>query len=398
MRLSSLVLVNIFRNKIRTLLTFGSVAIALFLYSALGGILDTLEESIKVGSETRLVTRNAVSLVFPMPQSYQTRIAGVPGVKAVSIQNWFGGQDPKDAGNFFAQFAVESETFFPIYADDLEISESLSPQVERALPNNLDPALAAFMEDQTGAIVGNVLMKKMGWKLGQTVTLAGTIYPGEWPFVISGVYKAKKRSFGEETLFFHYKYLEEKGMGGSGWVGVYVLELNDPTQAAAIGQRVDGLFENSSAATRTESEQAFQAGFVSMYGNIPFVIRIIGLAVVFAILLVAANTMVMSVRERTKEIGVLKTLGFDDGTIFRIILIEAALITVTAGLLGTLGAKYLMEGSGFNAMGFLPPMSIYWSTVATGIAIAALLGAVSGLIPAWQAANLRIVDALKRVD
>jgi len=398
MHLSSLVLVNIFRNKIRTLLTFGSVTVALFLFTALGGILDTLEESIKVGSETRLLTRNAVSLVFPMPQSYKERIAGVAGVKAVSIQNWFGGQDPANPKNFFAQFGVEGETYFPIYADDMEISEFLAPQVERTLPNNLDPALAAFMEDQTGAIVGEVLMKKMNWKLGQTITLAGTIYPGEWPFVIAGVYRARKRSFGEETLFFHYKYLEEKGMGGSGWVGIYVLELDDPTQAAAISQRVDGLFENSSAATRTESEQAFQAGFVSMYGNIPFVIRVIGLAVVFAILLVAANTMVMAVRERTKEIGVLKTLGFDDGTIFRVVMIEAALITVTAGLIGTLGAKYLVESSGFNAMGFLPPMSIYWSTIFTGIAIAAGLGAVSGLIPAWQAANLRIVDALKRID
>jgi putative ABC transport system permease protein len=158
------------------------------------------------------------------------------------------------------------------------------------------------------------------------------------------------------------------------------------------------MYENSSAPTRTETEKAFQAGFVSMYGNLPFVVRVIGLAVVFAILLVAANTMVMSFRERTTEIGVLKSLGFEDGTIFRIVLAEAAIITLGGGLAGTLLAKFAIEGSGFNFGGFLPPMTVYWSTVALGTGVALLVGAVSGLVPAWQAARLNIVDALRRVD
>ena len=199
-------------------------------------------------------------------------------------------------------------------------------------------------------------------------------------------------------MFFHYKYLDEKGMGGRSMVGVYVLDLSDPSRAADIAKTVDAMFENSSAATLTESEQAFQAGFVSMYGNVPFVLRVIGFAIVFAILLVAANTMMMAFRERTSEIGVMKTLGFGDGTVFGLVLAEAAVITLGGGVFGALLAKFLLEGSGFNVGGFLPPMSVYWGTVMTGIGIAFLMGAVSGLIPAWRAANLRIVDALRRVE
>jgi putative ABC transport system permease protein len=392
-----LVLVNLGRNKRRTILTLLSVTVALFLFCALGGVLDTLQESIKVGSQSRLVTRNAISLVFPMPLSYRDRIAAVPGVKMVGVQQWFGGQDPNDPHNFYAQFAVD-DPCYAIYGNDMNIVDASPPQAAVSVPAGIDPKLAAYLAEQNAAVVGRKLMQKMGWKLGQTITVNGTIFPGSWPFVIRAVYTSKKRSFGEETMFFHWKYLSERGMGGQGAVGIYVLDLTDPSQASEVAQKVDDLFQNSSAATRTESEQACQAGFVSMYGNIPFVLRVIGLAVVFAILLIAANTMVMAVRERTREIGVLKTLGFEDGTVFRMVLIEAAIITVGGGVLGALVAKLLIEGTGFNMGGMLPPMSVYWSTVIIGILIAALLGAVSGLIPAWQASRLRIVDALRRVD
>jgi len=397
MNLLSLVFVNLGRNKLRSVLTFLSVTVALFLFCALGGVLDTLDDAIKFGSEVRLVTRNAISLVFPMPQSYGPRIAATPGVKRIAIQNWFGGRDPKDERGFYAQFAVDPE-FYRIYANDIEIVEATPPPVPTPVPDGIDPKLASYLQEQTAAVVGRALMQKKGWKLGQTITMAGTIYPGEWPVTIRAVYAAKKKAFGEETLFFPFKYLEQKGMGGQGQVGVYVLELDNPDAAAGVAKQVDALFENSSAATRTESEQAFQAGFVSMYGNIPFVLKVIGFAVVFAILLVAANTMVMAVRERTSEIGVLKTLGFEDATVFRMVLLEAAILTLGGGITGAMLAKFAIEGSGFNFGGFLPPMSVYWSTVVLGVTIAAVVGAVSGLIPAWQASKLRIVDALRRVD
>ena len=398
MNFMKLVLVNLGRNKRRTVLTTLSVTVALFLFCSLGGVLDTLNAAIEVGSETRLVSRNAISLIFPLPLSYRERIAAMPGVSNVTIQNWFGGQDPLDPRNFYAQFAVDAKTFFPIYSSDMNIIAASPPQAQITTPPGVDPKLAAFMVERTACVVGEKLMIKNKWKLGQTVTVAGTIYPGTWPLTIRAVYRAKNKSFGDETMFFHWDYLSEKGMGGSGSVGVYVLQLSTPDQAADIGRKVDAMFVNSSAATRTESERAFQAGFVSMYGNLPFVIRVIGLAVAFAILLVAANTMVMAIRERTNEFGVLKTLGFEDATVFRMVLLEAAAITLIGGSIGALGAKFLIEASGFNAGGLLPPMSVHWSTVGTGIGVALLVGAVSGLIPAWQASKLRIVDALRRVN
>ena len=394
MSLLSLVLVNLGRNKVRTLLTLMSVMVALFLFCALRGVLDTLEESIKVGAETRLVVRNAVSLVQPLPQSYKQRIEAIPGVQRVAISNWFGGQDPNDAKGFFAQFGTDDD-YIPIYSEDVEIVEASTPPTPTAVPPGADPKLAGYYAEQTGCVVGQELMVKKGWKLGQTITISGTIYPGNWPMTIRAVYHAKKKSFGEQTLLFHYKYLEQKAMGGSGLVGIYVLKLSDPQQAANISKTIDDMFLNSSFATHTESEQAFQAGFVSMYGNVPFLIGLLGIAVVFAILLVAANTMVMAMRERVSEFGVLKTLGFEDGTIFSMVLAEAAIITLGGGLVGAIGAKYLLAG--VNLV-FLPPLTIYWGTVFTGIAIALIIGAVSGLIPAWQASRLVIVDALRRVD
>src|SRR5262245_43768572 len=283
-----------------------------------------------------------------MPMAYRQRIEAVPGVKRVALQNWFGGQDPADTKGFFAQFAVD-DPYYGIYGKDIDIIDA-SPDPAppgasaAAVPEGASPKLAAYYAEQTACIVGEKLMAKKGWKLGQTVTLAGTIFPGDWPFTIRAVYRAQKKSFGDETMFFHYKYLSEKGLGGQEPVGIFVLDVTDPSQAASVAHAVGSQFENAAPATLTESEQAFQAGFVSMYGNVPFVLRIVGLAIVFSILLIAANTMMTSVRERTSEVGVLKTLGFSDGEMFTMVVLEAAFITLGGGLLGALGAKALVDG------------------------------------------------------
>jgi putative ABC transport system permease protein len=397
MNLLSLVLVNLGRNKRRTILTLLSVIVALFLFCSLRGVLDTLDASIRVGSETRLVTRNATSLILPLPLSYRQRIEALPGVKSVSYANWFGGRDPNDPKNFYAQFAVDAATYLPMYANDVEIVAADQPPVAVGVPPGVDPKLAAFMNEQDACVVGQRLFQRMNWKLGQVVNVAGTIFPGNWTFTIRAVYHAKNPAFGEESMLFHWKYLSERGMGGQGIVGWYVLELSDPSRAGEVSKAVDDLFANSGASTRTETERAFQAGFVSMYGNVPFLIGVIGLAVVFAILGVAVNTMMMAVRERTTEHAVMKTLGFSDGTIFNLVLSEAAIIMLGGGLVGALLAKFVIEGSHFNGMGFLPPMSVSWTTVALGVGIAALMGAASGLVPAWQASRLAIADALRRV-
>jgi putative ABC transport system permease protein len=392
----SLVLIGLGRNSRRTLLTMASVLIALFLFCTLRGVVDTLQDAVRVGSETRLVTRNAISLVFPLPLSYRERIAGVNGVELVSYSNWFGGHYPQQPKKFFAKFGVDAATYFPLYASDMEITEASPPQGPAQTPPGVDPKLAAFMSEQTACVVGEKLMTDMGWKLGQTITIAGDIYPGEWPFTIRAVYRAKTKSFGDDAMFFHWKYLREKA--GMSMVGTYEFKLSDPTHASKVVKAVDAMFINSAYQTRTETERAFQAGFVSMYGNIPFLMKVIGFAIAFAILLVAANTMMMAVRERTSEFAVMKTLGFDDGQVFRIVLVEAAIITLGAGLAGALLAKLALEASGFNAGGAFPPMSVHWGSVALGLAVALVMGAASGLIPAMQAARLRIVEALRRAE
>lgn len=392
-----LVFMNLFRNPLRTFLTMASVTVAIFLYCALGGVLDTLQESIKVGSETRLITRNKVSLIFPLPISYLARLQAVPGVKRVATSNWFGGTDPKSPREFFAQFAVDPE-YFAVYRKDMNVVEASTAQAAAAIPEGADPKLAAYFLEQNACVVGEKLMKKKGWKLGQTITVAGTIYPGNWEMTIRAVYRATNKSFGEEVVFFPFKYLDQRGMNGRSLIGVYVLELSEPSRAAEITKVIDQQFDSSAPATRTESEQAFQAGFVSMYGNLPFVLRVIGLAIVFSILLIAANTMMTAVRERTSEFGVLKTLGFTDGALFGMVVVEAAFITLGGGVLGAMLAKFAVEGSGFNMLGFLPPMSVYWSTVAIGVGMSVVIGAVSGLVPAFQVSRRRIVDALRRVE
>jgi putative ABC transport system permease protein len=395
MGMLSLVVVNLNRNWLRTLLTQGSVMVALFLFCTLGGVLDTLQAAANAGSRERMATRNAISLTQWIPGSYQNRIAAIPGVKRVCIQNWFGALDPNDRHGFFAQFAVD-ENFWPLYRKDLDIVEWSTPQVSTGVAADQDPHLAAYFLERSACVVGADLMKKKHWKVGQSVKLDGTIFPGSWEFVIRGVYRMKPGgAFRGDMMFFHYDYLSEKGMGGARYVGVYKLAIADPSQSASIARQVDAMFENSDAATLTESEQAFQAGFVSMYGNVGFALRIIGLAVVFTILLIAANTMVTAIRERTSEYGVMKTLGFSDGMVFTLVVVEAAIITLGGGVVGALLAKFAVQGAN---LGFLPPMVVQWSTVFTGIGLAVLIGAVSGLVPAIRASRLRIVDALRRVD
>jgi len=390
-----LVLVNLMRNKLRTALTLGSVLVALFLFSSLGAILDTLQAAADSGSRERLATRHSIALTNFLPYSYKDRIRAIPGVQRVCTQIWFGARDPNDRRGFFTQFAVDDD-FWPMYRKDLKLVEWSEPPVAVSVAPDQDPHLAAYLVERTACIVGSGLMKKKGWSLGQTIHLEGTIFPGTWDYTIRGVYeKLPGGTWNNDMLLFHHEYVVEKGMGGRELTGVFKLEVPDKTRSAAIAQQVDAMFENSDNATKTESEQAFGAGFVSMFGNVPFALRMIGFAVVFTILVISANTMVMSVRERTSEIGVLKTLGFSDGAVFRLIVAEAAILTTGGGLLGALLAKFLLEG---RPLAFFPSAVITWNTVLLAVGIAVGLGAVSGFIPAWQASRLRIVDALRRVD
>ena len=302
MKYARLIWVNLKRAKRRTILTVLSVAVALFLFTTLRSVVTALDSVSEVGSESRLVTGSAMGITFPLPQSYFERLRAQEGVSGVTWANWFGGVYV-DQRNFFAQFAIDAETYLPMY-----------PEVQ--VP---DDQRQAFLAERTAALVGRGLMERFGWSLGQTVTLQGTIVPGDWEFTIRAVYVPDDPSFGDQLFFFHYDYLYE---GSSQWMspGWYVLQLDDPAAAPTIIDRIANMFENSSDPTKTETERAFQTGFVTMWGNIGFLVQAIGTAVFFAILLVSANTMMMAGRERIGENAILKTLGFEDGLLFQLVL------------------------------------------------------------------------------
>lgn len=390
-----LVMVNLRRNWLRTALTLASVFTALFLFSSLGAILDTLQAAADSGSRERLAVRHAISLTNFLPGNYGDRIRAIPGVRRVCTQTWFGGQIATEK-RMRQQFAVDDD-FWPMYAKDMSITEWSEPQAPIQVPAATDPHLAAYWAERSACVVGADLMRTQGWKVGQTIHLEGTLFRGTWDFTVRGVYRRQPGgTWPEDLILFHNEYLKERGLGGRDLVGVFKAELVDKSQSAAIAKQVDAMFENSDNATRTESEQAFGAGFISMFGNVPFALRMIGFAVVFTILVISANTMVMSVRERTGEVGVMKTLGFSDASIFGMIVAEAAIITTGGGLAGALVAKLLLVR--IPNVPIFNSLVITWGTVVQAVAIAVGLGVVSGFIPAWQASRRRIVDALRRVD
>ena len=381
MKFLPLIWANLTRHKRRTVLTGLSVALALFLFASLRSVVTTLHATAEVGSEARMVVQSAKAIVFLLPMSYRERLLGVPGVRTVTWADWFGGvyQDPK---NFFAQFAVDPESYLDVYRHDMAI-----PAEQRA----------AFIQERTACVVGQSLMDKFGWRLGQTITLQGTIFPGDWPLTIRGVFRSTDPAFPEDALLMHYSYVYERYRR---WVqpGWYVLELRDPALAPQVASTVDAMFKNSSDPTKTGTERAFNAAFVTMWGNVSFLMDTIGMAVVFAILLVAANSMMLSARERTNEVGVLKAVGFGDRILFALVMAEAATIAGVGAALGLGAAKVVYRAIGFTAMGFLPGFDVTVGTLALGGGIAALLALASGLVPAARAARLSAVEALRHVE
>lgn len=378
MTTTKLVWKNLARNKKRTVLTILSVMVAFFLFGVLRSVITTLNASADMGSEGRLVVSNASGITFPLPQAHANRLQAVEGVSSVSWSNWFGGyyQDPND---FFAQMAIKADTYLPMYPE-IEITGG---------------SLDEFMRERTGALIGVGLMEKYGWQVGQKVTLIGTFAAGNWDFNIRAVYTPTDPAFGDEVFFFHYDYLYE-GTNGRMSPGWFILQLDRPDRAAEVAAEIDAMFRSSTAPTKTQTEKAFNAGFVTMWGNIGFLVRAIGTAVFFAILFVAANTMMMAVRERIPEIAVLKTVGFADRTVFMLVLAESLLIALLGGALGLGLARLAFMGR--NPMSaFFPGFGVTAGTFALGMALAAALGIISGSIPAFQSARLSVAGALRRV-
>jgi putative ABC transport system permease protein len=380
MKFLPLVIANLGRHKRRVFLTISSVALALFLFASLRTVVTTLARSAQFGSTRRLVVQNATGLVFPLPLSYGNRLKADKGVTAVTWANWFGGRYG-DGKRFFATFAVDPTSYLAMYP---EIS---MPEDQKQ----------AFIKERSSALIGRRLLDVFGWKLGQNVTIQGTIYPGDWTFTIRGVYTPTDPVIGDDAMIFHHDYLEEK-TGRPGIAGWYVVEIADPNNSAGVAHMIDNQFRNSSAPTKTGTEQAFNASFATMWGNVSLLMGTIGMAVVFAILLVTANAMMMSARERTKEVAVLKTIGFSDARLFGMVMLEAGMITLIGAVLGLGGAKLLYKTANFNAGGFLPGFDVTASTLVFGAVIALLLMLASGLVPAIRAARLPVVQALRTVE
>ncbi|HEY6571840.1 MAG TPA: ABC transporter permease [Candidatus Eisenbacteria bacterium] len=372
---------HLWRHKRRTFLTVSSIAIALFLFCTLRTVMTSFDAALRASADTRLVVRHAASLVFPLPLSYRDRLSQIEGVTGVSYGNWFGGiyQDPK---NNIAQFAVDVPTFLKLF-----------PEIEMPAEQR-----DAWLAERTSCIVGETVAAKYGWKLGDVVPIKGTIYPGDYRFTVRGIYKGKTADVDESTLFFHWDYLNEAMPPvRKDWVGIYWLEIPNGDIAAAVSSRVDDLYANSSQPTKTETEKAFQASFISMMGNVSLLMTILGSAILFAILLVTINTMMMAARERTTEIAVLKTLGFSDGLVLRLVGAEAILVSLIGGIVGCVTAWLIFQRADFTAGGMVPNFTVMPQTVGLGIFIAIAMGLVSGLVPALQAGRLRIATALRKV-
>jgi putative ABC transport system permease protein len=384
MYVALLILKNALRHKLRTILTIVGIVVAITAFGLLRTIVDAWYAGANASSSARLVTRNAVSLVFSMPLTYAQKIRQVPGVASVALANWFGGVYISER-NFFPQFAISAPSYLEMYPEYVLSAE----------------AKKAFLTDRTGAIAGRKLAEQYGWKIGDQVPLRGTIFPGTWTFTLRGIYDGADKGTDQSTFFFHWDYLNESMKKQfprrADQTGVFVVQLKDPQQAAEVSEAIDATFKNSLAETLTETEKAFQLGFVAMTEAILLAIQAVSFVVLVIIMAVMANTMAMTARERYGEYATLKALGFGNGFVTLMIFGESLAIAFVGGVTGIALTFPLARGFA-DAMGSLFPIFfVSEDTMLMQFAAAILIGVVAACIPAWKAARVRIVDGLRAV-
>jgi len=375
---------NLFRHKLRSILTVVGVAVAVLAFGLLRTLVGLWYSGAEHASATRLVTRNAISLIFPLPVSYLERIRGVPGVSSVSYGNWFGGVYIEEK-NFFANYAVEPQSYLNLYPEFV-----LSPKEK-----------SDFLMDRKGCIVGAKLAKTYGWKVGDLVTLKGTIFPGQWEFMLRGIYRGAEKSTEERVLLFHWDYLNETVKKATprraDQVGFYMIGVKNAELAPQVSLSVDALFKNSLAETLTETEKAFQMSFVSMTEAIMVAIQIVSYMVIAIIMVVAANTMAMTARERIGEYATLKTLGFKAGHLGGLIFGESVAISVLGGVVGavcTYPAAFWIE---IELAQYFPYFTVSRETIMLELLAALMVGVVSGIFPTWRGATIRVAEGLRRI-
>jgi putative ABC transport system permease protein len=384
MQTLKLIIKNALRHKLRTALTILGLVVATLSFGLLQTVVGAWYAGANAASSTRLITRNAISLVFPLPLSYESRIRGIEGVSRVAYANWFGGvyQDPK---NFFPQFAISGDRYFDLF-----------PEIVLS-----DAERSAFARDRKGAIVGRKLAQEYGFEIGDVVPIKGTIFPGQWSFVVRGIYDGRNATTDTSQFFFHWDYLNETMLKTAGQranqVGIYVVEIGNADNAADISHRLDEQFRNSLAETLTETEKAFQLGFVSMSEAIVVAIRVVSFVVILIIMAVMANTMAMSARERLAEYATLKALGFGPGFLATLIFGESLLIALAGAGAGI--ALLFPAANAFSAqMGTLfPVFEIAPETIMLQLASALAVGIIAAIAPTLRSARVNIVEGLRSI-
>jgi putative ABC transport system permease protein len=374
-----LILANLLRKKIRTGLTTGSFAVALFLFGILAVVRGAFNQGLEVAGTDRLVVVNKVSIIQPLPLSYRDRLVRIPGVTQVTFANWFGGVY-QDERNFFPQFAIDRENYRQMF------TEFLIP----------DDQWQAFLADREGCIVGEGLAERFKWKLGDRIPIKGTIFPGTWEFNIRGIYRGKRRQDDTTQFWFRWDYLDERKPFQKGFVGWYTVRIAHPDDAVRLVRAIDEEFANSPWETKTDTEKAFAASWVKQMGNIQFLILTIGGVVFFTLLLVTGNTMAIAVRERGRELAVLKAIGFSDGFLLVLVIVETLVVAAVGGGIGLALAK-LFTLRGDPTRGLLPFFYLPPNPIVLGFVLALAVGLMSGILPALSAMRLRVVDALRRV-
>lgn len=388
MNLSALSFRNVWRNRLRALLTVVGIGIAVMAFVLLRTVLSAWTIGVESAAKDRLGTRNKVTFVMPLPKRYEQAMRQVPGVVETCYANWFGAKNPQFDREFFASMAVETKTFFTVF-DELTV-----PPADKE----------AWMNNRRGAIVGDVLAKKFGWKVGDTVMLQGSIFPGDWQFQISGIYGSTRKVVDRSSFFFHWDYLNESLPPGSdrrdqiGWV---TTRIADPAQGGAISQAIDKLFDDQEMQTLTMSEKAMNLSFLGMVSAVLRAIDLVSIVILVIMGLILGNTIAMSTRERTREFGVMRAIGFLPHHIGLAVLVEAVVVGGLGGAFGLVISYPLVErGMGRfieeNMGAYFPYFRIENSTALLAIGLAILLGLLAGVLPALRAARLHIIDALRR--
>jgi putative ABC transport system permease protein len=375
---------NTVRHPLRAALTILGMAVAVLAFCLLRTVVAAWYSGVNAASPTRLVTRNAISLIFPLPIAYLPKIQAIPGIEGVAYGNWFGGVYI-DERHFFPTFAVDVRRYLPIY-----------PEYVMREDQKL-----AFIQDRRGAAVGRSLATRYGWKLGDPIVLKGTIYPGEWPFIIRAIYDGAEPTTDESRLLFHWDYLNEtlkkQGASRADNVGWYLIKVARPDLAPQVAAQVDALFKNSLAETLTETEQAFALGFVSMTEAILMAIQVVSWVVIGVILVVLANTMAMSARERQREYAVLKTMGFKARHLAGLIFGESLILALAGGLVGealTFPAVHFFKSQLGQYFRVFP---LTRATLVLGLVVALTVGLLAALLPSVRASRVSIAEALRKV-